>query len=131
MSAFDEPTRLSAEERLAQQRAVLSKAVTRAAAHLELSQQLLARTLGLSPATVSRLHQGKYLLEPSRKEWELAMMLVRLFRALDTLVGSPEAARRWMNSPNHALYARPIDLIPHAEGLVNVVQYLDASRHSR
>ena len=40
--------------------AVLAKAVTRAAEHLGISQQLLGKILGLSPATVSRLYAGSY-----------------------------------------------------------------------
>lgn len=48
--------------------AVLTKAVARAAEQLGLSKSLLARLLGLSPATITRIYTGDYLLEPSRKE---------------------------------------------------------------
>ena len=108
--------------------AVLGKAVTRAAARLDIPQHLLARILGLSPATVSRLVAGNYQLDSRRKEWDLAHLFVRVFRSLDSIVGDEQSARVWLRSDNLALNARPIDLLPDTEGLVRVVHYLDASR---
>jgi uncharacterized protein (DUF2384 family) len=84
--------------------------------------------LGVSPATASRLVAGRYRLQPDSKEWDFAVLLVRLFRSLDSIVGTQEAARTWLNGPNLALAAAPVDLIQQTEGLVRVVQYLDASR---
>ena len=70
----------------------------------------------------------KYLLDPARKEWELGALFVRLFRSLDSIVASDEKARAWLNSENRALGARPIDLLPRAEGLIRVLLYLDSAR---
>lgn len=58
------------------------------------------------------------------------MLLVRLFRSLDSITGgSKEAAKTWLNSENSAFAGRkPAELIETAEGLVRVVAYLDASR---
>ena len=109
-------------------RAVLSKAVTRSADRLGVSKALLARVLGVSAATVTRLFAGNYQLEPSRKEWEFALLFVRLFRSLDSIVGNETTARQWLSSDNRGLNARPLDLIGQTEGLVRVVHYLDASR---
>lgn len=109
-------------------RAVLSKAVTRSAERLGVSKALLARVLGVSAATVTRLFAGNYQLEPSRKEWEFALLFVRLFRSLDSIVGNETTARQWLSSDNRGLNARPLDLIGQTEGLVRVVHYLDASR---
>ena len=108
--------------------AVLSKAVVRAADRLGLSRTLLATVLGVSPSTVTRLHAGGYCLDPGRKEWELALLLVRVFRSLDSVVGSEASARIWLASANLGLGGRPVELIAQAEGLVRVVHYLDASR---
>lgn len=107
---------------------VLSKAVARAAERLDVSRGLLARVLGVSPATVTRLYKGSYLLERERKEWEFALLFVRVFRSLDSILGDESTARRWLNSENRGLNGRPIELIRSTEGLVRVVQYLDASR---
>jgi transcriptional regulator with XRE-family HTH domain len=108
--------------------AVLSKAVTRAAERLNLSRSQLAKVLGVSLPTISRLYNGSYLLEQSRKEWEFALLFVRLFRSLDSIVGDAATAQKWLQSQNLGLNGRPIELIGSIEGLVLVVQYLDASR---
>jgi uncharacterized protein (DUF2384 family) len=107
---------------------VLSKAVARAAERLKISRSLLAKVLGVSPATITRLYAGDYQLEQNRKEWEFALLFVRAFRSLDSIVGEEGAARAWLNSENRGLNGRPIELIAHTEGLVRVVHYLDASR---
>ena len=107
----------------------LAKAVLRAAALLEVNQTTLAAILGVSKATASRLAAGGYRLDPGRaKEWELAVLFVRLFRSLDALLGHGEKARVWLRSPNVALGAPPLDLMKTAEGLVRVVHYLDHVR---
>jgi uncharacterized protein (DUF2384 family) len=108
--------------------AVLTKAVARVAERLGLSRAMLARVLGVSAPTVTRIYQGTYQLDARRKEWEFALLLVRAFRALDSIVGDETAARCWLESPNTALGGRPVDLIRDTEGLVRVVHYLDASR---
>lgn len=112
----------------ASKRLVLTKALVRAAKALELNQAKVASTLGVSTPTVSRMFSEKYVLDPERKEWELAALFVRLFRSLDSIVASDEKARAWLNSDNRALGARPVDLLPRAEGLVRVLHYLDAAR---
>ncbi|TAK37991.1 MAG: DUF2384 domain-containing protein [Lysobacteraceae bacterium] len=108
--------------------AVLSKAVLRAADLLDLSQASLARVLGLSAASVTRLRQGKLQLDPDSKAGELGLLLVRLFRSLDSIVGNAEAARDWLRAPNLGLNGAPRELIVTPQGLVHVVDYLDAHR---
>lgn len=110
-------------------RRVLTGAVLRASALLEITQSGLAQILGLSPSTVSRMANGTYTLDAQKKEWELGALFVRLFRSLDALIGSNDsAARGWLNGPNEALAGRPVELIRSTEGLVRVVQYLDSAR---
>lgn len=107
----------------------LSKAVIRAAGILGLSQATLANILGISRATASRLTAGSYRLDPARrKEWELGLLFVRMFRSLDAVAGHGEAARAGLAGPNLALGEPPIEAIVSAEGLVRVVQYLDQAR---
>ena len=108
--------------------AVLTKAVARAAERLDISRALLAKILGVSPPTVTRLYSGEYKLDERRKEWEFALLFVRMFRSLDSIVGNEQTARQWLNSENRGLNGRPVDLIRQTEGLVRVVHYLDASR---
>jgi transcriptional regulator with XRE-family HTH domain len=109
--------------------ATLSKAVTRAAGLLNMSQAATADILGLSAASVSRLFSGAYRLQPERKkEWELALLFVRLFRSLDAILGHGEQAHSWLKGHNLALDGKPIELIRNTEGLVRVLHYLDAYR---
>lgn len=116
-------------ERPAAEGAVVTKAVLRASSRLGLSNRALARVLGLSEASVSRMGSGGYVLGPSDKPFELAVMLIRLFRSLDAIVGGDDAAARgWLASENAALGGRPVDLVQTLPGLVNVVGYLDARR---
>lgn len=108
---------------------VLSKAVVRAAEILGLKQTALAKILGLSAASVSRLYAGQYRLDPNGKEWELATLLIRLYRGLDALMASDEAAlRAWMNHKNNELNDIPTALIKQISGLVTTVSYVDAYR---
>ena len=118
---------LSAPSLAADEAAVLSKAVVRAAQLFGLSQKQLARVLGLSESSVSRLVSGRFQLSPERaKEWELAVLFVRLFRSVDAIWG--HEAARWLHAPNTALGAAPIELATHVTGLVRVVDYVDAAR---
>ncbi|MGC1522646.1 MAG: MbcA/ParS/Xre antitoxin family protein [Steroidobacteraceae bacterium] len=113
----------------AEPRRVLTGAVMRASALLEITQASLAHILGLSPSTVSRMANGSYLLDADKKEWELGALFVRLFRSLDALIGANDAAARaWLSGQNRGLAGRPLDLIRSTEGLVRVVQYLDSAR---
>lgn len=110
--------------------AVLTKAVLRAAGILGISNSKLARILGLSPSTITRLVTGTYVLVEGKKEWEFAALLVRMFRSLDAISGgNEEIAAQWMRSENKALAGRkPVELVENVEGLVRVVTYLDSIR---
>ncbi|WP_297527970.1 helix-turn-helix domain-containing protein, partial [Thiohalobacter sp.] len=65
---------------------VLTTATLNAARILGLSQAQLARVLGISESTVSRMAAGRHLLKEGSSEWQLAALLVRLFRSLDALM---------------------------------------------
>ncbi|HYD62023.1 MAG TPA: antitoxin Xre/MbcA/ParS toxin-binding domain-containing protein [Noviherbaspirillum sp.] len=109
--------------------ATLTKAVVRAAGLVGVSQQGLARILGVSAATVSRMFSGQYQLARERgKEWELAVLFVRMYRSLDAIFGHTETARQWLNGDNLGLQGKPLELIQTTEGLVRVLHYLDAHR---
>ena len=107
---------------------ILAKATLRAADLLHLSSADLARIVGLSEASVSRLRAGQFELQRGTKPFELAVLLVRLFRALDAMTGGDEASRSWLQGQNLALAARPIDLITSISGLVQLIQYVDTRR---
>jgi hypothetical protein len=109
--------------------AVLTQAVVRAARLLSLSNGELGQLLGLSESSVSRLLAGTREIDPSSKEGELGLLMVRLYRSLDALVGGDAEQRtRWLRSSNRALNGTPVELILTATGLVNTVAYLDTAR---
>jgi uncharacterized protein (DUF2384 family) len=108
---------------------IVSKAALRAAAKLHVTNRALARIIGVSEATVSRMGKGEYPLEPETKPFELAVLFVRLYRSLDAITGGDEGvAGAWLSNPNVALDGRPLELIQSVSGLTNVIQYLDARR---
>lgn len=109
--------------------AVLAKATARAAELLGLSGATLATVIGASEATVSRMVRGERPLAPDSKSGELALLLVRLYRSLDALVGNDDERRlAWMRSPNDALGGIPRELILSAQGLVAALAYTDGMR---
>ncbi len=106
---------------------VLTRAALRASDLLGLARRDLAAVLGVSAATVSRFDERP--LDPARKEGELAILFVRMFRSLDALFGgSTEKARRWFQGHNLHLRGVPSELVRTVTGLVHVIEYLDAMR---
>ncbi len=109
--------------------AVLTRAVLAAANILGLSQKDAARIIGVSPATMSRLATARRGLQPHSKEGECGLLLVRIFRAVDALLGGREAdVRAWFHAPNAHLGGVPAARVQTVEGLVHVAEYLDAMR---
>jgi hypothetical protein len=107
---------------------VLAKAVRSAALRLGLRSRQLAQVIGSSEASISRLSRQRGL-HPESKEGELALLFLRVYRSLDALVGGDDAkAREWIGAVNAHLGGVPIERMTTVEGLVDVVQYLDAMR---
>jgi Protein of unknown function (DUF2384) len=108
---------------------ILTTAVLRAAEKLGVPASALAEVLGLSAASVSRMKSGDYRLNPRKKEFELGVLFVRLFRSLDAIVGGEErVARAWLANQNTALGGTPAEKIRSVSGLNDVIAYLDARR---
>jgi transcriptional regulator with XRE-family HTH domain len=98
---------------------VLGKAAVTAADRLGLTARALARVIGVSEPYVSRMKRGALVLEDGSKPYELAALLVRVFRSLDAVTGGDETvARAWMRAQK----------ITSVQGLCDVVAYLDARR---
>lgn len=107
---------------------VLTKAVLSAAGRLGLRHRDLAAVLDASEASISRLQRGR-TIDPESKEGELALLFLRLYRSLDALVGGDDAqAQRWLHAENAHLGGVPAQRLTTVQGLVSVVDYLDAMR---
>ena len=107
---------------------ILCKALFKAMKYLGLKQNTLGQAIGLDRTSITRLKQ-KGSLNPESKAGELATYLIRIFRDLYALMGDDEVAiQHWMRTQNYHLNGRPDELIQHAQGLVQVMGYLDAMR---
>ena len=108
---------------------IVAKALVRGADKLRVSNRALARIIGVSEASVSRLKKGDYPLDANQKPFQLAVLFVRLYRSLDALAGGDDGvSATWLSSPNTALDGIPLELVQSVSGLVNVIDYLDARR---
>jgi transcriptional regulator with XRE-family HTH domain len=109
--------------------ATVTKALFRAAALLGLHQREVAAVIGTSAATVSRLANGRGELGLDDKPGQLALLLLRVHRSLDAVVGGDEEAlRAWFHAGNRHLGGVPAALVLRPEGLARVADYLDAVR---
>jgi transcriptional regulator with XRE-family HTH domain len=108
---------------------VLTSATVRAAERLQIKNAALARILGVSDSTVSRIRNKALFLERGDKPFELAILFVRLYRSLDSIMAGDDAvAADWLRNKNTALNGVPLELIQSVSGLVHVIAYLDARR---
>lgn len=109
---------------------VLTKALIRMAERLDLSRWELSVIIGRSEPSLSRTFtKSKFYVDPSTKEGQLAILLLRLYRSLDTLFGgNTKQCQMWLRNKNKHLSSTPIQLIQSIEGLVLTIQYLDAMR---
>src|ERR1700738_4497216 len=83
---------------------VVTKATLRAADRLNVTNRVLAKVIGVSESTVSRMRKGDYPLERGQKPFELATLFVRLYRSLDAVMGGDDVvASKWLANANTAL----------------------------
>lgn len=105
---------------------VLSKATLNAADYLGLSHSELGQLLGISELSVSRLAASERFIDPCSREGEVALMLIRIFRSLDALVGGDAQVRiAWMSTHNSAIGDLPKKAIQTFSGLLQTMTYLE------
>jgi len=109
---------------------VVNKATLKAAQYLQLTQKELSQIVGVSTPQISRLfNNGAQCINQNTKEWECALLFLRLIRSLEAIIGEdPHQAREWLYSYNQHLAEKPIEMIKSIPGLNEVVLYLDAMR---
>lgn len=107
--------------------AVLAGAVCEGAKRLCIGPAELGRIIGVSRPVAARILRGEANLRPGSKTWELAVFVVRVYRALFVLFGGDDhLAQGWLHAPNLAFaHERPIDVLQHIDGLIRVCAYLD------
>lgn len=103
---------------------VLTQALLGAGEQLGLSKADLGTAIGKDRSIFSR---GK--VSPDTKAGELALMLIRCYRSLYALVGGErEQMQHWMHSANSHTGGVPAEQIKSVQGLLRVMEYLDAIR---
>lgn len=113
---------------LVDRKAVLTKAVLNAANELNINQNDLAAIIGVHRTAISKFKKNPDL-DPESKSGELALLFIRLHGALLTLNGGDlEFIHHFLNSPNRVTGGVPVEQIKNVQGLVRVVQFLDALR---
>ncbi len=115
-------------QRLPSESEVLGKALLNSKEYLGLTNTELGEIIGKDRTYFTRLRNHS-VLEPDSKEGELALHVIRVYRSLYALEGGDmEAMEEWLNTPNKHLCATPKALLKNIQGLVQVVEYLDAMR---
>lgn len=116
---------MSTAEALAPERAdVLREALVNAGKALGLTQADLGEIIGRGRTDISRGN-----IDPASKPGELALLLIRCYRALYVLTGGDVGTmKHWMHTPNHHTGGVPAEQIRTVQGLVGVLEYLDAIR---
>ncbi len=112
-----------------QEEVVLTKAICNLSKFYSLTGKDLSKIIGISESGASRIVQGTKLISPHTKEGELALLLLRIYRSLNAMVGNNhEKAKLWLNSDNKYFRSKPIEEIQTIPGLIAVLNYLDAMR---
>jgi DNA-binding XRE family transcriptional regulator len=107
---------------------VLAKAVLNAAEQLGLKQAELAAVLGIHRTAVSRLKHN-LSLDPKSKQGELALLLIRVARAVFALSGGDaDRIKHFMHSPNRVTGGVPAQQVQTIHGLMQVLHFVDAIR---
>jgi hypothetical protein len=107
-----------------QPNAVLGRALAKAGKELGLTQADLGAIVGRDRTAISRQS-----LEPTSKSGELALLVIRAYRALYVLVGGDgRQMKHWMHTSNRHLGGVPAEMLRGVQGLNRVVEYLDAIR---
>lgn len=104
--------------------AVLTQALLTAGEFLGLTRDALGAAIGKERTVFSR---GK--VAPNTKAGELALLLIRCYRSLYALVGGDrDQMRHWMHTANSHTGGIPAEQVQNVQGLVRVMEYLDAIR---
>jgi len=115
---------------------IVANSLIEASHLLGITQEQLASIIGVSRATVARIKKRSAqnledaAITNSSKSFELALLLIRIYRSLYAILGGDQKAmKHWMATPNHHLGSeKPLELVQTALGLGRVIWYLDAMR---
>ncbi|MDY6531272.1 antitoxin Xre/MbcA/ParS toxin-binding domain-containing protein [Acinetobacter faecalis] len=111
-------------EKTTKQKMILAKAILAAAERLGLTQDQLALTLNIDSVTL-----GALTLDPTSKQGELALTLIRIATSLDALTGGDTAwMQHFMKSSNKLISGIPMEQVQTSQGLASVLQFVEGLR---
>lgn len=103
---------------------VLAEAFGNAGRQLGMKQSDLGNVIGKDRTAISR---GR--IDPDSKPGELALLFIRCYRALFVLMGGDiKQMAHWMHTENHHTRGVPAEQVKTVQGLITVLEYLDAIR---
>jgi hypothetical protein len=103
---------------------LLAEAFANVGRYLSMSQVDLGKIIGKDRTAISR---GR--VEPGSKAGELALLFIRCYRALYVLTGGdPRQMAHWMHTENRHTGGVPAEQVKTVQGLITVLEYLDAIR---
>lgn len=104
---------------------VVRKALMNVGKMLDIAPDVLGAIVGRNKSSLYRANG----LKADSKHGELALVLIRCYRALYALMGgNEEAMRHWFHTHNHHTAGVPIEQVQSLEGLMSVSRYLDGIR---
>lgn len=107
---------------------VLAKALLNVSHELGLNTTELADALGVDRTSISRLRTSMSL-DPKSKKGEIALLLIRIARALHALTnGDTDWMKAFMRSHNKGTGGIPAKQVANLDGLMRVVRYVDGMR---
>jgi hypothetical protein len=103
---------------------ILAEAFGNAGRYLGMKQSDLGEIVGKDRTAISR---GR--VDPDSKAGELALLFIRCYRALYALMGGdPRQMAHWMHTENRHTGGIPAEQVKTVQGLITVLEYLDAIR---
>lgn len=112
-------------EKTTNRKIILAKAVLSAAERLGPTQDQLALILNIDSVTTL----GALGLDPTSKQGELALSLIRITMSLDALTGGDIAwMQHFMRSSNKLTSGIPMEQVQTAQGLASVLQFVENLR---
>lgn len=105
-------------------RRVLAAALVNAGKELGFTQRELEAVIGRDRSALNRAG-----IDPDSKSGELALLFIRAYRALFALMGGDrDAMLHWFQTENRHTGGVPSQQVCNVQGLMRVVDYLDAIR---
>jgi hypothetical protein len=119
----------SLEKKQVHEGAIVTKAALKAKELWSLTNRQFANIIGVSEPSVSRLGSGERTINLKSKEGELSLLFLRAFRSLDSVMsGEINNQKAWLTHDNLILKGVPLQMMQKIDGLMRIVEYLDAVR---